>query len=106
MTKTEIEILERIKSQMKMKGFNQTRLANCLGIKQYQVSRLLDGKPFPSIDQIFLIAANLDCSVTYLLGLREETYQELSKEAGKVAFAYVNSNKTIKEIIKRLLDIQ
>lgn len=105
MNKRENQILNRIKNQMKMKGFNQIKLGQCLGIKQYQVSRMLDGKPFPTIDQLFLIAANLECSISYLLGIKEESYQELSQEAGKIAHAYVSSNETIQTVVKRLLDI-
>lgn len=105
MTKTETEIIERIESQMKMKGFTQDRLAKCLGIKQYNVSRMLTGKPFPSIDQLFLIAANLDCSIQYLLGTKEETFTELSKDAADVAHAYNNSSEEIKIIIRRILNL-
>lgn len=106
MTNTEKEIIERIQSQMKMKGFTQDKLAKCLGLKQYNISRMLDGKPFPSIDQLLLIAANLDCSIQYLLGLKEETYTELSKEAAKVAHAYVSSEDAIKALVNRILDIR
>ena len=105
MTKTETEIVERIKDQMKMKGFTQNKLAACLGLKQYNISRMLEGKPFPSIDQLMIIAANLDCSFQYLLGLKEESYTELSKEAGKVAHAYAASNETIKALIERILEV-
>lgn len=105
MTNTEKEIIERIKNQMKMKGFTQERLGRCLGLRQYNVSRMLEGKPFPSIDQLLLIAANLDCSIQYLLGLREETYTELSKEAAKVAHAYTASDDVIKSLVDRVLNI-
>lgn len=105
MTKIENDIIERIESQMKMKGFTQDKLAKCLGIKQYSVSRMLIGKPFPSIDQIILIAANLDCSPQYLLGLKEETFTELSKDAAKVAHAYNASTDEIKSVVKRILNI-
>ena len=105
MTNTEKEIVERIKDQMKMKGFTQEKLANCLGLKQYNVSRMLEGKPFPSIDQLFIIAANLDCSIQYLLGLKEESYTELSKEVSKVAHAYASSEDVIKALVKRVLNI-
>ena len=106
MTGTEKEIIERIKSQMKMKSFTQEKLGHCLGLKQYNVSRMLEGKPFPSIDQLFLIAANLGCSIQYLLGLREETYTELSKEAAKVAHAYVSSDDVMKALVERVLNIK
>ena len=105
MTNIENEIIERIKSQMKMKGFTQEKLGHCLGLKQYHISRMLEGKPFPSIDQLLLIAANLDCSIQYLLGLKEETYTELSKDAAKVAHAYASSDDMIKTLVKRVLNI-
>lgn len=105
MSKYEQEIIDRIKEQMKMKGFTQDKLANCLGIKQYNVSRMFDGKPFPSLDQLKLIAVNLDCSLQYLLGLRDETYTELSSEAAKIAHAYVSSEDVIKSLVKRVLNI-
>lgn len=105
MSKYEQEIINRIKDQMKMKGFTQDKLANSLGTKQYNVSRMLDGKPFPSLDQLELIAAVLDCSLQYLLGLREETYTELSPEAARIAHAYVNSEDVIKVLVKRVLNI-
>ncbi len=105
MSKTELEILDKIKSQMKMKDFTQEKLGQCLGLKQYNISRMLEGKPFPSIDQLLLIAANLDCSIQYLLGLKEETYTELSKEAAEVAHAYASSDDLIKALVKRVLDI-
>lgn len=105
MTKYEQEIIDRIKEQMKMKGFTQEKLASCLGTKQYNVSRMLDGKPFPSLDQLQLIAANLDCSLQYLLGLKNETYTELSPEAAKIAHAYIDSEDVIKQLVKRVLNI-
>lgn len=105
MTNIEKEIIDRIKSQMKMKSFTQEKLAHCLGLKQYNISRMLEGKPFPSIDQLLLIAANLDCSIQYLLGLKEETYTELSKEAAEVAHAYVSSEDVIKVLVRRVLNI-
>ena len=105
MSNYEQEIITRIKDQMKMKGFTQDKLANCLGVKQYNISRMLDGKPFPSLDQLQLIAVNLNCSLQYLLGLKNETYTELSSEAAKVAHAYVNSEDVIKNLVKRVLNI-
>ena len=106
MSKYEQEIIDRIKAQMKMKSFTQEKLAKCLGMKQYAVSRMLDGKPFPSLDQLNIIAVNLDCSMQFLLGLREETYTELSADAAKVAHAYANSEDIIKTLIKRVLEIE
>ena len=105
MSKTEQEIIGRIKDQMKMKNYTQEKLAQCLGLKQYNISRMLEGKPFPSIDQLNAICENLDCSLQYLLGIRNETYTDMSKEAAKVAHAYVNSQEVIQLLVKRVLNI-
>lgn len=105
MTKNESEIIARIKYQMKMKGFTQEKLAKCLGTNQSNISRMLDGKPFPSVDQIFIIATNLDCSVQYLLGLQEESFTELSKECAEIAHAYFTSNDTIKTLVRRIFNL-
>lgn len=106
MSNAEKDIIDRIKHQMKMKGFTQDKLANCLGVKQYNVSRMLDGKPFPTIDQLNIICANLGCSMQYILGLKDETYTDLSPEAAKVAHAYVSSQDVIKILVKRVLNIE
>lgn len=106
MTNIEQDIINRIKFQMKMKSITQDQLAKYLGVKQYNISRMLDGKPFPSIDQLNIIASNLGCSISYLFGIREETYEELSKEAAKIAHAYTNSEDVIKLLVKRVLNIE
>ena len=105
MSKTEQEIINRIKDQMKMKNFTQEKLAQCLGLKQYNISRMLEGKPFPSIDQLNAICEHLDCSIHYILGLRNEAYSDMSDEAAKIAHAYVNSQEVIQLLVKRVLNI-
>ena len=105
MSKYEQEIIERIKDQMKMKGFTQEKLAQCLGTKQYAVSRMFDGKPFPTLDQLNILASSFGCSIQYLLGLQQESYTELSDEAAKIAHAYVSSEDVIKILVKRVLNI-
>ena len=91
---------------MSNRNVTQAELAKALGIKQYGVSRLLAGKPFPSVGQLILIAERLDVSLYYLLGVQEESYRELSPEAAKVADAYQAANKTIKAVIQRVLEIE
>lgn len=105
MTKIEAEIIDRIKYQMKMKKFTQEKLAKALGTNQSRISRMLEGKPFPTIDELFIISANLDCSVQYLLGLKEESFTELSKECAEIAHAYFLSNETVKVLVRRLFNL-
>ena len=105
MTTLESEIIQRIKKAMDTRLVTQAGLANRIGMRQYQISRLLSGKPFPSIDQLVKIANALDVDLYYLIGIQEASYRELSQDAADVADAYQSSNKTIKEVIKRVLDI-
>ena len=103
MTELEQSIVERIKKCMKTRKVTQRDLADAVGVKQYTISRMLNGFPFPSVEQLHLIALKLDVSLYYLIGLQEQSYRELSPKAGKVADAYQNSSKTVQEIIDRIL---
>lgn len=104
MDKLEEEIIGRIKEMMDRRKVNQSELAKELGVHQYDVSRMLNGKPFPSISQLKLIANYLDCDMYYLIGVQEETHRELTPEARKVALQYIAANETIKTIVDRILD--
>lgn len=105
MDKIEEEISLRIKEMMSKRGVNQSDLAKELGVHQYDISRMLNGKPFPSIPQLKVIANYLDCSLYYLIGIQEESYRELSKEAAKVARAYSAADDVMKAVVNRVLDI-
>lgn len=105
MDKIEEEISLRIKEMMDKRNVNQSQLAVELGVHQYDVSRMLNGKPFPSISQLKIIASFLDCSLYYLIGIQEESYRELTPDSRKVAKAYSSADKTLKAIINRILDI-
>jgi transcriptional regulator with XRE-family HTH domain len=105
MSKQEKAIIERIKKMMKKRQLTQEDLGQVLSLPQYGVSRLFSGKPFPSIDQLVLIANRLDCSLYYLLGVQEASYRELSKEAALVADAYSSSSEEVQCIVKRILDL-
>lgn len=105
MDKIEEEISGRIKEMMDRRKVTQSDLASELGVHQYDISRMLNGKPFPSISQLTMIANFLDCSLYYLIGIQEESYRELSKDAGKVAKAYTAADEIMKAVVKRVLDI-
>ena len=105
MTEFESTILQRIKSSMKARRLTQNDLAASLGVKQYTVSRMLSGAPFPSISQIVKIAEKLDVSVYYLIGIQEESYRELTPAAAKVADAYTTSDPVLQAVVERVLCI-
>ena len=106
MNEFEAGVVGRIKESMKTRGLTQEELAKSIGVKQYTVSRMLSGSPFPTVEQLALIANALDVSLYYLIGIQEESYRELSTETRKVADAYQFADPMVKEIIKRLLVIK
>ena len=64
---------------------------------------MFSGAPFPTLEQLILIAQALDVSLYYLIGVQEESYRELSPETRKVADAYQSADPMAQEIIKRIL---
>ena len=104
MDKLEEEIVSRIKEMMDRRGVNQSELAKELGVHQYDVSRMLNGKPFPSISQLKLIANYLDSDLYYLIGIQEESHRELTPSARKVALQYITAPEPIKVVVDRILE--
>ena len=99
------EVLNRIKKMLKERRMTQNDLAQKLGVEQYKVSRLLSGKPFPSLNMLLKISQILKCSIYYLLAIREQSEKELSKKSIKLIEAYNKSDKKIKLVIDRILQI-
>ncbi len=104
MDKLEEEIVGRIKEMMDRRGVNQSELAKELGLHQYDVSRMLNGKPFPSISQLKIIANYLDSNLYYLIGVQEESHRELTPSARKVAIQYITAPEPIKVVVDRILE--
>ena len=104
MDKLEEEIVGRIKEMMDRRGVNQSELAKELGLHQYDVSRMLNGKPFPSISELKVIANYLDSDMYYLIGVEEESHRELTPAARKVASQYITADPTVKVIVDRILE--
>ena len=105
MTELESAIVARIRSGMKTRHITQEELAKALGVKQYTVSRMLSGAPFPTVEQLVLISQTLDVSLYYLIGVQEESYRELAPETRHIADAYQSADSMIQEIIKRILGL-
>lgn len=101
----EKEIILRIKRLMKERNINQEELALKLGIKQYQVSRYLNLKPFPPLWILFKLSEILDASIYYLIGEESESYRVLSKKSVQLVDAYNSSSEIIRIIIDKILDI-
>lgn len=103
MTELEKNIVSRIKESMKTRRLTQEGLAKLVGVKQYTISRMLSGAPFPTIEQLFSIARALDVSLYYLIGVQEESYRELAPETREIADAYQSADPALQEVIKRIL---
>ena len=84
---------------------SQEQLGNEIGEKQYYISRMLQGKPFPSIDQLIAISKALDCSLYYLIGIQEESYRELSKQNKEFIELFSTADETVKTIILGILNM-
>ncbi len=105
MDNLEIEILRKIKRVMKEKKVTQEELAKKLDVPQYQISRYLNGRPFPPMQTLVDVTQILDISLYYLFGIESESYRELSPKKVKLVEAYNEANKAIKVIIDKILDI-
>ena len=66
-----MEFIEILKSIMAEKGFNQTSLANKVGVKPSQVSEWLSGKSKPGYDNLKAICIATGISGDELLGLKD-----------------------------------
>lgn len=81
-----------IANKRQLKGFEQTDVANKLGITQASYSRLESGKSVINIDQLFLIAEILDTSATELV-VTTEKYVNSLKESGAEVTSQSSINK-------------
>ncbi len=105
MNEKETAIIERIRSMMKEKGLTQAELADALATKQYNVSRMLSGRPFPSIVELEKIADRLDVSIYYLIGMERRSYREVSQKHIDLIDAYENSSPAVQGVIDKILDL-
>ena len=96
-------MLARIKNRMQEQRVTQKELGKALGMSQYQVSRLLNGKPTMTIDQLYVIAEALDTTVEYLLLIRHTSLRELKEEDRTLLLAFDQADPSTKAVIKRLL---
>ena len=96
-------MLERIKKRMEERSITQEALGKKLGMPQHQVSRLLQGSPTMTLEQIYAIAEALDTTVEYLLLIRHCGLRELKQEDRDLLLAFDNADPETKKVIRRLL---
>lgn len=63
-----ILVPERVKELMAENGYNQTQLAEKIGVKQNTVSAWLLNKKQPSITSLWLLADHFGVDIDYLVG--------------------------------------
>ena len=83
MNEFEAGVVGRIKASMKTRGLTQEELAKSVGVKQYAVSRMLSISPFPTVEQLALIANALDVSLYYLIGIQEESIASFPRKRAR-----------------------
>ena len=76
-----VEIRARIKQGLQMRNMKQVELADKTGIDKGQISSYLSGKYKPKQENLSLLAAALDVSEYWLMGLDVPMEREGSEEA-------------------------
>ena len=76
-----VEIRARIKQGLQMRNMKQAELADKTGIDKGQISSYLSGKYKPKQENLSLLAAALDVSEYWLMGLDVPMEREGSEEA-------------------------
>lgn len=78
-----VEIRARIKQGLQIRNMKQVELADKTGIDKGQISSYLSGKYKPKQENLSLLAAALDVSEYWLMGLDVSMEREGSEEAVK-----------------------
>ena len=78
-----VEIRARIKQGLQIRKMKQVELADKTGIDKGQISSYLSGKYKPKQENLSLLAAALDVSEYWLMGLDVPMEREGSAEAGR-----------------------
>ena len=76
-----VQIRARIKEGLQMRNMKQAELADKTGIDKGQISSYLSGKYKPKQENLSLLAAALDVSEYWLMGLDVPMEREGSEEA-------------------------
>lgn len=75
----ELQVPTRLKTLMDERGLNQCTLGRQTGIRQALISKYLLGQAVPGAKNLIALSTALDCSIEYLLGVREADY-DVSKQ--------------------------
>lgn len=67
------KLAEKLKELRKSAGFNQTIVANALGINYFTLGKWEQGRAEPSADDLVKLADYFDVTVDFLLGREDET---------------------------------
>lgn len=59
---------QRLKSELKRKGFTQTKFSEITGICEASISNYIANKYLPSAEDLLIISKHLNASLDYLLG--------------------------------------
>ncbi len=106
-----MEFIEILKNLLSESGMTQTAFANCIGVKQSQISEWLKGKAKPGYDTLKSIADSMNISADYLLGRTDELggailpapSSDLSSEERKLVEDYRGLGKPLKDLLQSMI---
>ena len=105
MSELEQSVLTRIKEAIEGQKLTQAELARKMGWPQYRVCRLLNGHPFPNLDELVLFASVLNLSLPYLLGISERQTSDLTPRQQELLKKYQSSDTGTRMIVDKILDM-
>lgn len=81
------KLAERLRELRKSTGFNQTIVANALGINYFTLGKWEQGRAEPSADDLVRLADFFDVTVDFLLGRTDEfnVVRSENKEANQIS---------------------
>jgi transcriptional regulator with XRE-family HTH domain len=98
------EIGNRIKLKIKDSGLRQKDIVEASGVSKAALSNYLSGNRIPDTEAIYKISKELGTSIEWIL-TGESTNENFGEEERHLLQAYKNANPSIKEAIRKLLDI-
>lgn len=100
-------ILEKIQSLMERDGYNQSQLADKLGMTQPNFNRAFNNKngQFFTLEQMYKISQVFNVSIDYLIGVEKPTPTSTEKEICLLFTSLLKQRKLVKMEISRKEDI-
>ena len=103
---TEQAVLVRIKEAIEGQNLTQAELARRMGLPQYKLCRLLNGHPFPRLNELQRFAEALSLSLPFLLGIAEQSSTDLTPKQKELLSRYQAVDTGTRLIVDKILDVK